>query len=162
MPNRGCFEAQAEPAQALAALSLSVLGLALVRMLLSWLLRHVRPYLVLVSSMGITMFGTILILTASDMTVATIGFILVGMGLSAFFPVVLGYVGQLYPSISGTALGLTLAIAVTGNVVLNFLMGVVAQESGIGRYPLLIIASLLIQAALLVFGLRQIRGKIRI
>jgi fucose permease len=58
------------------------------------------------------------------------------------FPVVLGAVGDTYASLSGTAFSVALVIALFGNMVLNYLVGLVAQAYGIAYFPVIVLASL--------------------
>jgi hypothetical protein len=44
--------------------------------------------------------------------------------------------------VSGTAFSIALVIALFGNMVLNYLVGVVAQSYGIANYPIIVLASL--------------------
>ena len=75
--------------------------------------------------------------------------VLVGMGLSATYPVILSILGSRYPSLSGTAFSVALAIALVGQTAMNGLMGMVSQyTNGIGLYPYLMIASLAVMLLL--------------
>ena len=82
--------------------------------------------------------STLLYLTASY-TIAFVAMVITGMGLSAGFPLVLGFIGQLYPALSGTAFSIAFVIALTGNILINYLTGVLIKSGGIGVLPLLTI-----------------------
>ena len=60
---------------------------------------------------------------------------LIGVGLAAVFPVVLGYVGDRYPDQSGTAFSTIFVIALAGNMAINKTFGYIAQEYGVQQYP---------------------------
>jgi len=49
--------------------------------------------------------------------------ILIGTGLGATFPVIISYIGARYKSLSGTAIGIAMVIALAGNTLLNYLLG---------------------------------------
>ena len=62
---------------------------------------------------------------------AVAGLICIGIGLAAGFPVMLGFVGNLYADVSGTAFSIVLTIALIGNMLVNFVMGVIAEHHGV-------------------------------
>jgi MFS family permease len=61
------------------------------------------------------------------------GLVSIGVGLAAGFPVMLGIVGNLYSEVSGTAFSIVLTIALIGNMLINFTMGIVAEKYGVER-----------------------------
>jgi predicted MFS family arabinose efflux permease len=63
--------------------------------------------------------------------VGVAGLICIGIGLAAGFPVMLGFVGNLYTDVSGTAFSLVLTIALIGNMLVNFIMGIVVEQHGV-------------------------------
>ena len=69
--------------------------------------------------------------------------IMIGLGLAAGFPVVLGYIGQMYTYLSGTAFSIVITIALIGNVIANYAMGLISQEFGIGVFPNFLIVAVL-------------------
>ena len=71
------------------------------------------------------------------------------MGLSSTYPVILSILGTRYPSLSGTAFGIALAIALIGQTAMNGLMGMVfTYDNGIMLYPYIMIGSLAIMLVL--------------
>ena len=71
--------------------------------------------------------------------------ILIGAGLSSTFPIILSIIGNRYPSFSGTAFSIALAIALIGQTTMNALMGMLSHsENGIRVYPYLMILSLIL------------------
>jgi hypothetical protein len=62
------------------------------------------------------------------------------MGLAAGFPVILGYIGQLYPHLSGTAFSIAFVIALAGNTLINYTFGRIAARYNISYLPLMVIA----------------------
>lgn len=85
----------------------------------------------------------------------TIGLIFIGFGLSAGFPIVLGMVGDRFPSWTGTAFGVVFSIALTGNMVINYLMGVVAEIWTIVTFPIVYVISAFFMLILVFITLRR-------
>jgi FHS family glucose/mannose:H+ symporter-like MFS transporter len=149
-------------AEALYALSIYILSLTLTRLLLSSLLRAIRPLHVLWFSIGIILTGIFLLLISNTQTWFMACFVLLGVGTASGFPVILGYVGELYRQLRGTAFGFVFFIAVLGNTLMNYLTGIVSEKSGIEKYPLVLLFCaffLLLIAALKLPGIvRQTEG----
>jgi fucose permease len=57
--------------------------------------------------------------------------ILLGAGLAGGFPIMLGFVGERYSTQSATAFSFVLVIALTGNMLVNYIMGLVVQHYGV-------------------------------
>jgi MFS family permease len=117
--------------QALYALSLYVVGMAAMRLLLGSVFRGVTARQILLFSFFFLLSGCILLHTPGDYAAAIAGLICIGIGLAAGFPVMLGFVGNLYAEVSGTAFSIVLTIALIGNMLVNFTMGVVAEKYGV-------------------------------
>jgi FHS family glucose/mannose:H+ symporter-like MFS transporter len=152
-------QTKADPANALFALSLFVLSMTLTRVLLAGLLRRLRPYLVLAVSLVSALVGSLILMTTSS-PVAVTGLVILGVGVAAGFPVILGYLGDLYADVSGTAFSLAFSIALVGNILANYGMGVTAQAYGLVQFPVLLAGCLVVQVLLLGIALRRISGKI--
>lgn len=144
--------------QALYALSLYVVGMAVMRLLLGSVFRNQSARMILTISFLVLLTGCILLHLASSYSVAVTGLICIGVGLAAGFPVMLGFVGNLYPEVSGTAFSIVLTIALIGNMLVNFVMGVVAENYGVQH--LTTVAFTLLSAMLLLA--LAILGKIKI
>lgn len=131
--------------QALMALTCMVCGLTLARVAQVWLFKKVRPEVVLPFTLLLTAHGFGLLLFSPGFIRAAIGMVIIGMGLSATYPVILSVLGNRYPTLSGTAFSVALVIALIGQTTMNALMGGLAQsENGISIYPYVMIASLVI------------------
>jgi MFS family permease len=116
---------------ALYALSLYVAGMAVMRILLGSLFRNAAASTILALSFVILLAGCLLLHTPAEYWVALTGLIFVGIGLAAGFPVMLGFVGNLYAEVSATAFSIVLTIALIGNMLINFAMGVIAARYGV-------------------------------
>jgi FHS family glucose/mannose:H+ symporter-like MFS transporter len=122
-------------ADALYALSIYILSLTLTRLVLSSLLRRIKPIYILQFSIGVIFIGLLLLLVSHTWIWFVPCFVLLGIGTASGFPVILGYVGELYKDLRGTAFGLVFFIAILGNTFMNYGMGIIAQKFGIDKYP---------------------------
>lgn len=120
-----------EPQKALYALSLSVVGMTAMRLLLGSAFRKTAPKYIWGISFFLLFCGLVFMSISTGFGGAATGLILVGAGLAAGFPIMLGVVGHLYKELSGTAFSLVFVIALTGNMIINYGMGVIAQNFGI-------------------------------
>ena len=135
--------------QALIALTCMVAGLTVARMMQVAIFKKIKPETVLPYSLTLTAIGFCFLMFSPGFARAAVGMVLVGMGLSATYPVILSILGSRYPSLSGTAFSVALAIALIGQTAMNGLMGMVSQyTNGIGLYPYLMIASLAVMLLL--------------
>ena len=135
--------------QALIALTCMVAGLTVARMMQVAIFKKIKPETVLPYSLALTAIGFCFLMFSPGFARAAVGMVLVGMGLSATYPVILSILGSRYPSLSGTAFSVALAIALVGQTAMNGLMGMVSQyTNGIGLYPYLMIASLAVMLLL--------------
>ncbi|MDQ2657772.1 MAG: MFS transporter [Bacteroidota bacterium] len=133
--------------RALYALSLYVVGMAVMRLLLGSVFRNVSARRILVVSFLFLLAGCLLLNTPATYSVAVAGMVCIGIGLAAGFPVMLGFVGNLYADVSGTAFSIVLTIALVGNMLVNFIMGVIAGKFGVEH--LTTVAFVLLSAMLL-------------
>ena len=148
------------PSQALFALSAFVAGMVVARLVLAQVLRRMAGDRVFFVSMELSAFGIVMILAAgSNAGVATSGFAVLGVGLAAGFPLLLGYVADLYPAISGTAFSVVLVIALLGNMGINYLVGVLSNAAGPGLLPLYLGAILVLQFVVALAALRSFKKR---
>ena len=145
---------------ALYALSFSVLGLTVARLVLGSLLTRFSSIKIMIVSLLLIAAGNILLMNASTYGVAFVAVIVTGLGLAAGFPVILGYVGQLYKDLSGTAFSIALVIALVGNTLLNYLFGYIARHYSINFLPIQIIACTLCMFTLLLLVKKKISGRV--
>lgn len=146
---------------ALFALSAQVVALTLTRLILGKVLNMTKSSNVLFICYAFILAGGIILSLTSGFLMAVIALILIGIGFAAGFPVVLGFVAELYSNLSGTAFSVVLVMALTGNTLINFLVGAVSQSYGIQKLPIILIISTLIMALLLSISLKKISTKIK-
>ena len=120
-----------EQSSALYALSSFVAGMAIMRLLIGSIFRPFSSKKLLIISFGLVLLGLILLKISLSFNISVVGLVILGAGLSGGFPIMLGFVGNLYSELSGTAFSLVFFIALIGNTLINFLMGLVAQNFGV-------------------------------
>jgi fucose permease len=82
-------------------------------------------------SISLIAAGTLILMLAASYSIAVAGLVLLGAGLSGGFPLMLGIVAGRFADLSGTAFSFVLVIALVGNMLVNYLVGIIAQRSGI-------------------------------
>jgi len=153
------YKVGAAAGPALYALTLYVAGLTLARLLLSSILKRLSSRIVMTCAGVLALSGCCLLLIADRYGLALAGLILLGAGFAAVFPVLLGIVGDLYPTLSGTAFSIVFVIALTGNTLLNYLTGHIAQIFGIVHLPIILLASMIVTSVLLRMAFRKVEGR---
>lgn len=129
---------------ALMGLSAYVAGMTLTRLLIGSLFRKVPEKGLLYVSFAVTLAALVLFRLSGSVVPAAIGLFLLGVGIAAAFPTMLGFVGNRYPHLSGTAFSFVLVIALLGNMLVNYSMGLVAENYGIRHLTTFSFAELLV------------------
>ena len=125
---------------ALYALSLYVLGMAVMRIVMGSVLRRTSSDLIVKISFFMLLAGIAILWRSNTHEAAVVGLILIGGGLAAGFPVMLGVVGDKFAHLSGTAFSIVLTLALVGNMIVNFFMGVIAEKFGIAHLTTMALA----------------------
>lgn len=134
--------------KALYGLSLFVAGMVIMRLLTGTILRYIPVKRILIASFFFGLTGLICIASGISTVVALTGFMLVGAGLAGGFPIMLGFVGARYQNISGTAFSFVLTIALLGNMLINYGMGIISEKYGISNLMIVTFAEISIMAIL--------------
>ena len=92
---------------------------------------------------------------AMTTTMIVVAIILLGIGLAAGFPVILGYIGDKFAAWSGTAFSITLSIALFGNILINYITGYVTNSNGISVYPYILAVSGVFTTIFIFIALRK-------
>jgi MFS family permease len=116
---------------ALFGLSSFVASMTITRLILGKLLRSVSVTRVLSWSFVLLLTGLALLRSAWSIDSVIPALVLIGAGLAAGFPVILGIVGTHYSEFSGTAFSLVLSVGLIGNMSVNYLMGIIAHNFGV-------------------------------
>jgi len=143
------------PERALYLLSLYWLGMTGGRFVSGWLLKRVSTVAVLLSSLAVAFAGALILIGARTTVSAGAGTLLAGAGFAAVFPVILGYVGDRYERLSGTAIGVVLVMALMGGTAMPYVTGVLGDAFGL-RPSLAIVPAGLVCVAL-IFGIARPR-----
>jgi MFS transporter, FHS family, glucose/mannose:H+ symporter len=120
-----------ESTRGLYALSMYVVGMAAMRLAIGSVLRAVSPSRILMISFLFLLTGSILLHASVNYPLVITGLILLGAGLAGGFPIMLGFVSSRYASLSATAFSVVIGMALLGNMLVNYLLGVVAHHFGI-------------------------------
>jgi MFS transporter, FHS family, glucose/mannose:H+ symporter len=116
---------------ALYALSLYVVGMAITRIILGKILKRVSSKGILLMSIALLVIACVLIQFGTSFSLYTIGLVMLGAGLAAGYPVMLGFVGDRYKTLSGTAFSIVISMALVGSMMINYLMGLIVERFGI-------------------------------
>ncbi|HJP60559.1 MAG TPA: MFS transporter, partial [Gemmatimonadaceae bacterium] len=143
-------EELAAPARsALLILSLYWTGMTLARFALGYILKRASATAVLYTGIAIAIAGALLMMTTHTLAVAAIGTFALGAGFAAIFPTVLGFVGDRYPNLSGTAFSIAIAMALCGGMLLPYATGALGTRYGLRNAFVMVPTALIIQALLL-------------
>jgi FHS family glucose/mannose:H+ symporter-like MFS transporter len=118
---------------ALFALTLHVVGMVLMRLLNGSLLSNLPPKISIYTCLLLLAVGVLLMQIGHYKPLLLAGLVLTGAGVAAGFPVMLGIVGERFPAQRGTAFSFVFVFALIGNMLLNYLMGVVVHHYGISH-----------------------------
>ena len=146
---------------ALLILSLYWLGMMLARLALGTLFRRASPVRALYMCIATGLAGSLLLLTTQNVTVASVGVFLLGVGFAATFPMVLGFVGDRYSDLSGTAFSLVIVMALCGGMLLPYVAGILGGSYGMRGSFIIVPAGLTILALLLAILSRRLRASPR-
>ena len=123
-----------EESTALYSLSLYVGGMTGMRLLIGGVFRSVSASKLMTFSLAVILSGIIALYFGRSTVYAIAGLILLGIGLAAGFPIMLGLAGERFASQSGTAFSFIFTISLLGNMLVNYLMGWVSKSYGIRHY----------------------------
>lgn len=104
------------------------LGLVITRFILGFILKKMAPALVLYLSLAIAFLGALIMILATSLIPILVGLFFIGIGFAAIFPVILGFVGELFPGLSGTAFSIAFVMALSGGMLAPFFTGIVANR----------------------------------
>jgi len=131
-----------DSSKALFALSLLAIALTVSRLLMGRVLKLFSTQQVFFTGLFIGLVATAILYAANNYSMLLTGIVMLGIGMSVGFPLMLGYVAELFSKLSGTAFSVVLVIALIGNMFINYSMGVVSETNGISVWPLLLLVCL--------------------
>lgn len=143
--------------KALYGLSLFVAGMTIMRLLLGSIFRSTTNDRIMIVSYALALISLILLKAGISFYTAILGLFLLGAGLAGGFPIMLGIVGQRFSDHSGTAFSFVFVIAMVGNMIINYGMGIISQNLGIKHLTTVASIELLIMIFLFLIILKQIK-----
>lgn len=144
-------------ANALYALSLHIGGMTGMRLLMGSLLRNVAQTSLMWTCLGLLFLG-ILLMQIGTASVATVGLVLSGAGLAGGFPIMLGFAGDRFSKLSGTAFSFIFVMALIGNMLINFLMGFIVHHYGVAHLTTVSYIEIALMAFLFIFISRDLKS----
>lgn len=151
-----------EPGIALFSLTCLMLGLTIARIIIGIFLTKLAPFKILIASLLIGFTGLVLLYFSNNSQMAIFAMCLIGFGVASVFPTVLGYIGQLYAGLSGTAFSIAFFIALIGNTLLNYSVGLVSAYISLEKYPLILLLCFIVLCVLMFIGLTNLKKRIKI
>ncbi len=142
-------------------LTLYVTGLTVARLVLGFVLKVISSFRLMVISLIISSIGSFILVSAHNYMQSMIAYVIMGIGISAGFPVMLGYAGQLFPNLSGTAFGIVLVIGLVGNTIVNYLFGFISHSYGIQLLPWLLLITAVCRIIILILLRKNVFLKIK-
>lgn len=139
-------------------LSLFWVGMMAARLILTGVLRVRSPALVFPVFLVLAIAGAGLLLAVPSPVAAGLGLFLLGAGLSAGFPILLGYLGERYQDLTGTAFSAVFVMALVGGSALPFVTGVLGDRFGLRGSLIVVPLGILAQGLLFVPLLRRLRS----
>lgn len=153
-------ELQIPDQRALVYLSLYWLGFLLARTALGLVRRQLSATRVLLSCLTVALIGALLLITTQSSAIAALGVFCLGLGFAATFPVVLALVGDRYASLSGTAFGIVMVMALTGGMLLPYFTGVLGESYGLRGSFVIVPVAVVILASLLVVAASRLATEV--
>ena len=144
--------------KALYALSLFVVGMTAMRLLLGSIFRNVEIKKLWIAGFTMIGLGLIFLAVGKYFYLSVAGLIFLGAGLAGGFPLMLGFVGNRYKELSGTAFSFVFVIALAGNMIINYSMGIIAQTYGIQHLITVAFAELIMMIVLCTIILKKIKS----
>lgn len=149
--------------QAGVALSFVLIGLAIGRLCAGIFIKRLTKQVIIVSGMVIAGIGVIILSACTALepiihlpftTITIIGTTLIGFGITATVPIVLGVLGGIYKEMSGIAFSIAITICLIGNSLLNYLMGFL----GITAFPYMIGCCMIMIIVLFSIGYKMMQA----
>ena len=143
-------------ANALYALSLHIGGMTGMRLLMGSVLRNTGQTVLMWICLALLSIG-ILLMQVGSAEVATVGLVLSGAGLAGGFPIMLGFAGDRFSDLSGTAFSFIFVTALIGNMLINFVMGLIVHHFGVAHLTTVSYVEIASMALLLLFISKDVK-----
>lgn len=146
---------------ALYALSFIILGLTAMRLILGFTLKYIRDHIILYVCFGLIMVGALLVLINTKYIIVIAGLTILGAGFGAIFPILLGYLGNLFSEASGTAFSFVFSMALIGNMIINAGVGQITHNGNFHYYLFVLLICLLLQVLTFSVIAKKITTKVK-
>lgn len=136
------------------AMTWFTIGMMAGRFPLGAIQRKLKAVGTLYTYLGVALVGVVLYTICNGATGAYIAMTLIGFGVGATFPVVLGYIGGTFRNQSGTAMSIAIFIALLGQFTFNKLTG---NAFALGKYatlPALMFTAVVAMMVIIPFALK--------
>jgi predicted MFS family arabinose efflux permease len=143
--------------RALYALSIHIAGMVCMRLLTGSLFRNVSPIKILWVCLGLLLAGILLMHFGKEEFVIITGMFLSGAGLAGGFPIMLGFAGDRFPELSGTAFSFNFTIALIGNILVNYLMGHIVHKYGVNHLTTVAYIEIALMSVLFIFIIQKLK-----
>jgi MFS transporter, FHS family, glucose/mannose:H+ symporter len=140
---------------ALFTLSVLIVGLTVTRFLMGTILKNLSLAMTLTGALAFILSGSVLLLLGRHISLSIMAMALLGIGFAPVFPMILGLTGEKFAKFSGTAFSIVLVIALMGNTILNYLVGLLSIPFTIAAYPVILIISVGMMALLISISLNK-------
>lgn len=137
-------ELDVESSTAVILLSFFWIGLMVTRLVLSKLLLTRSSVRILLISIATAFAGALILLFTNHIIPATVAVFILGSGFGSIYPIILGYIGDLYSKMSGTAFSVAMTIAMIGGMLLPYLAGIIGDTYGLKTSFMIVPAALAI------------------
>lgn len=121
--------------RALYALSLHIVGMVVMRLLAGSVLRKISEVKIMWICLVLLAIGILLMQNGKMQPIIIAGLVFSGAGLAGGFPLMLGITGKHFADLSGTAFSFVFTIALIGNMLINYLMGIIVERYDVLHLP---------------------------
>jgi fucose permease len=145
--------------RALFALSIHMLGTVLMRVITGTMMRKASQVSILWLCLFLLLLGVVMMQAGTSSYIVIAGLFLSGAGVSGGFPVMLGFVGHHFPTISATAISFVFVVALIGNMLINYLTGIIIQQYGVEYLPIICYVEIVVMVIFFFFIIKQLNQK---
>lgn len=138
-----------DTASATLAMTWFTIGMLAGRLILGTIMKALRDLGTFYTYLGIALAGVAVLTFCPSVAGAYIAMALLGFGVGATFPVVLGYVGGTFRNQSGTAISIAVFIALVGQFTLKKITGVAFNAEAYMTLPIVLASAIVIMMCLI-------------
>ncbi|MBO9681667.1 MAG: MFS transporter [Flavisolibacter sp.] len=153
LTTKGVMEEQ----QALFALSLHIAGMVAMRLLAGSIFRKVSEVKIMWACLIMLALGVALMQFGNNQTIIISGLVFSGAGLAGGFPLMLGITGKHFAHLSGTAFSFIFTVALIGNMLINYLMGIIVDRYGVLHLTTIAFIEVAVMTLLFYFIIQQLK-----